>query len=338
MANIYDVARRARVSVATVSAVVNGTAYVSPRLKARVERAIHALGYRPNLLARSLATRHSRLLGMIVPDIANPFWPEVVRGAEDRAQAAGYTLLLANGDDSAVKEEVYLSLFLANRVDGVILTKAPGEYSGRLIEHLAERRLPVVQLLRVSPCFDSDAVLLDDEQAAYEAVAHLVRLGARRIGFVGGPMNVSTGALRSQGYHKALADAGITADPALSYEGNFRHEAGYQAGLALLKLKPDAVFISNYLMASGFVKAMRQYQIRCPRDIGVVTCDDHPWLDAFSPRLTTVNFPKHELGSEAARVLIERVSKPDAPLQTIQMKSALVIRESCGYAQRVLLT
>src|SRR5262249_52662905 len=129
MANIYDVARSASVSVATVSAVVNGSAYVSPRLKARVETAIRSLGHQPNHLARGLATDQSRTLGMLVPDIANPFFPEVVRGAEDTAYAAGYTLLIASSDNDLKKEELYLRLFLSKRVDGVILTKAPGRLS-----------------------------------------------------------------------------------------------------------------------------------------------------------------------------------------------------------------
>src|SRR3989442_10676723 len=132
MANIYDVARKARVSAATVSAVVNESAYVSPVLKKRVRAAIHDLGYRPNLLARSLAKQTSHMIGMIVPDIANPFWPEVVRGAEDQAHAAGYSLLLASSDDDQKKEEVYLNLFLSKRVDGILLAKAPGPISATI--------------------------------------------------------------------------------------------------------------------------------------------------------------------------------------------------------------
>src|ERR671927_1136245 len=123
MANIYDVAKRARVSVATVSAVVNDTTYVSPALKSRVQQAIDELAYRPNLLARSLAKQKSHMIGMIVPDIANPFWPEVVRGAEDKAHEAGYTLLLSNSDDDPQKEALYLNLFLAKRVDGILIAK-----------------------------------------------------------------------------------------------------------------------------------------------------------------------------------------------------------------------
>src|SRR3954465_13630216 len=144
MANIYDVARVADVSVATVSAVVNATAYVSPRLKTRVEGAIKSRGYQPNHLARGLAMQQSRTLGMIVPDIANPFFPEVVRGAEDVAHAAGYTLLIASSTNDPKKEEAYLRLFLAKRVYAVILTKAPAPMPPELQRAFAKAHLPIV--------------------------------------------------------------------------------------------------------------------------------------------------------------------------------------------------
>src|SRR5258707_13002718 len=148
MPNIYDVAKRARVSVATVSAVLNDSAFVSAGLNGRVEAAVEALGYHPNLLARSMAKQRTQTLGMIVPDIANPFFPEVVRGAEDTAHAAGYTLLIASSDNDLKKEEVYLRLFLAKRVDGVILTKAPGRMPPSLRRAFADARVPIVLLAR----------------------------------------------------------------------------------------------------------------------------------------------------------------------------------------------
>src|SRR5262249_7687046 len=184
MANIYDVARTAEVSVATVSAVVNGTAYVSPRLKGRVESAIKALRYQPNHLARGLATQQSRTLGMIVPDIANPFFPEVVRGAEDAAYAAGYTLLIASSDNDPVKEELYLRQFLSKRVDGVILPKAPGRLSLDLPRAFAPAIVPIVLLARTTPGLPADVVEMDDKGAAFEGVMHLHRLGYRRIAFI----------------------------------------------------------------------------------------------------------------------------------------------------------
>ncbi|MEO5895351.1 MAG: LacI family DNA-binding transcriptional regulator [Vicinamibacterales bacterium] len=330
MANIYDVARRAKVSVSTVSAVINDSAYVSPLLRTRVKKAVAELVYKPNLLARSLATQQSRTLGMIVPDISNPFWPAVVRGAEDRAHAAGYTLLISNSDDDPCKQELYLNLFLAKRVDGILLAKAPGPLNGDAGQQIASGKICVVQMLRVDTKWTGDAVLLDDEDAAYEAVAHLLRLDYRRIGILSGPQNIQTAARRLAGYRRALRDAGVKIDRTLQYEGDFRLRSGTEGGLVLLKKKPEAVFVANYLMAVGFMMAVRQYRLRCPQDVALVTCDDHPWMEAFTPRLTTVNFPKYELGAEAARVLLERIGCRDRPPQRVQLRSALCVRESCG--------
>ena len=335
MPNIYDVARHARVSVATVSAVVNQSAYVSPQLERRVTAAIKKLGYRPNLLARSLAKQRSHMLGMIVPDIVNPFWPEVVRGAEDWAHAAGYTLLLANTDDDPKKEEMYLSLFLAKRVDGILLTKAPGSLTPEIVDRFATARVPVVQVSRIADGLcDCDSVLMDDRNAAYESVTHLMRLGYRRIGMVGGLPGATTSERRLLGYRDALRDWKRPFDRGLYFKGDFRVQSGYEAGIALLKQRPDAVFISNYQMAVGFMKALRQYQLRCPQDIAVVTCDDYPWIDSFSPRLTTVDLPKYELGAQGAKVLIDRLAARDSPPQKLELRSVLTIRDSCGYGLR----
>jgi LacI family transcriptional regulator len=334
MANIYDVAKRARVSVATVSAVLNDTAFVSDGLKQRVHAAVRALGYEPNLLARGLAKQRTQTLGMIVPDIANPFFPEVVRGAEDAAHGAGYTLLIASSDNDLRKEEVYLRLFLAKRVDGVILTKAPGHMPKALASAFAKAHVPIVLLARAVPGFKADVVEMDDKAAAYEGVTHLLRLGFRRVGLIGGLGGVSTTKRRLDGYRAALRDWQVPIDPALVVEGDFRVESGYRAGLDLLKARPDAVFIANYLMSVGFMQALRQYRLRCPEDVAIVTCDDHAWLDAFSPRLTTVDLPKRELGEAATHLLIARLGARGGPTRTIRLKSAMRIRESCGCALR----
>jgi len=334
MANIYDVARRARVSVATVSAVLNGSAFVSPRLTSRVQTAVAALGYEPNLLARGLAKRQTKTLGMIVPDIANPFFPEVVRGAEDTAYTAGYTLLIASSDNDSQKENLYLRLFLAKRVDGVILTKAPGRLPPELRRAYSRAGVPIVLLARTVAGFATDTVEMDDRGAAYEGVMHLRRLGYRRIGFIGGLHGASTSRRRLDGYRAALRDARLRFDPALVVEGDFRVESGYRAGLELLKRRPDAVFVGNYLMTVGFMEALRQYRMRCPDDVAVVTCDDHPWLDAFSPRLTTIDLPKRELGAAAARLLVDRIGRRGGRPRIVTLKNALRVRESCGCALR----
>lgn len=334
MATIYDVAKEAQVSLATVSAVVNGSAYVSPALKTRVAGAIRKLGYHPNLLARSLATQRTRTLGMIVPNIANPFWPEVVRGVEDAAHAAGYTLLLASSDDDRAKEAVYLRLFLAKRVDGVLLTKAAGGLEADLVARLRSTRTVLVQLMRASPALSGDRVLVDEEEGSYQGVAHLLRLGYRRVAMINGVEKVSTSRRRLVGYRRALRDAAVAFDSSLVAAGDFRVEGGYSAGLQLLKKKPDACFVANYLMAVGFMRALRQYSLRCPDDVALVSCDDHPWLDSFHPRLTTVNLPKYELGRAGARALFDRLEPGDTPVsrrtRTVTLETTLCLRESCG--------
>jgi len=340
MANIYDVANTARVSVATVSAVVNNTAYVSPPLKARVEAAVKRLGYRPNLVARGLATQQSRTLGVIVPNIANPFWPEVVRGIEDEAHRRGYTLLLASGDDDADKEARYLAMFLAKRVDGILLTKAAGRLSREVVAELKSTRTPVVQMMRSSRAISGDTVLVDERGGSFEAVAHLARLGYQRIAMINGRQGVSTSKNRLAGYREALESAGRPFDADLVVHGDFWIDSGYRSGLEILKKRPQAVFIANYLMTIGFMRALKQYQLRCPEDIAIVTCDDHPWLDSFSPRLTTVNLPKYELGQEGARLLLDRATNASAGRRargrTVVLETRLCIRESCGYERRPL--
>lgn len=334
MANIYDVAKRARVSVATVSAVINNTAYVSPPLHSRVRDAIAHLDYHPNLLARSLARQKSQMIGMIVPDIANPFWPEVVRGAEDYAHRAGYTLFLSNSDDDPAKEALYLKVFVANRVDGILLTKAPGRIDRDVIAKIRAAKIPLALTVRDSRDLAFDSVVLDDRDAAYEAVSHLLRIGHQRVAIINGPASVSSSSKRLAGYKKALKDFGRPVSASLIHHGNFRVESGYSNGVDLLKQKPDAVFITNYLMAVGFMRALRQYQLKCPDDVAIVTCDDHPWLDSSSPGLTTVNFPKYDLGHESCRVLIDRIAQPGRPRAAVQLKSSLSIRESCGFPSR----
>jgi DNA-binding LacI/PurR family transcriptional regulator len=225
-------------------------------------------------------------------------------------------------------------LFLAKRVDGIILTKAPGRLPPELQQALAKAGVPIVLLARTVPGFATDVVELDDRGAAYEGVTHLLRLGYRRVGFIGGLRGASTSRRRLDGYKAALRDWKIRLDPALVAEGDFRVESGYQAGLALLKGRPDAVFIANYLMTVGFMEALRQYRLRCPEEVALVTCDDYPWMDSFSPRLTTIDLPKRELGAAAAKLLVERIAKKGGRPRTLKLKNAMRVRESCGCGLR----
>ncbi|MGC2766882.1 MAG: LacI family DNA-binding transcriptional regulator [Candidatus Acidiferrum sp.] len=333
-ASIYDVAREARVSVFTVSAVVNHKSHVGKKLRQRVELAIRKLNYRPNLLARSLAKQKTHTIGMIVPDISNPFFPMVVRGAEDAAQKRGYNLLLCNSDDTQEKEENALELLLSKRVDGILLTKAICDLSPPLRKLVQEMKVPIVLVMRTFPKISRDAVITDDYQGAYEAVCHLARSGRKRIGLIGGPRKVSNGKARWEGFRDALKANNLDCDPSLVIDGDYRLESGYRGGNLLLSHRPDGVYVANFLMTVGLLKAAEEMGLRCPEDFGLVSFDDYPWLGIFHPKLTTVELPKYQLGQEAVELLLDRIAGNDGPGVLKKLQPELRVRESCGFKQQ----
>jgi LacI family transcriptional regulator, galactose operon repressor len=335
-ASIYDVAREARVSVFTVSAVVNHKSHVGKKLRDRVEAAIRKLNYRPNLLARGLAKQKTHTIGMIVPDIANPFFPLVVRGAEDAVQKRGYNLLLCNSDDSQQKEENALELLLSKRVDGILMTKAICDFNPPLRQLVQEMNVPIVLLMRTFPQISKDAVISNDYQGAYEAVCHLVRAGRKQIGLIGGPRKVSNGRARWEGFRDALKANGLSYDPDLVIDGDYRMESGYRAGNLVLSHRPDGVYVANFLMTVGLLKAAEEMGLRCPEDFGLVSFDDYPWLSIFHPKLTTVELPKYQLGQQAADLLLDRIAEKErtGPGIVKKLEPELRVRESCGFRQQ----
>lgn len=334
-ASIYDVARESGVSVFTVSAVVNNKAHVGKSLREKVEAAIRKLNYRPNLIARSLAKQKTHTIGMIVPDIGNPFFPIVVRGAEDAAQKHGYNLLLCNSDDSLDKEEKAVELLLSKRVDGILLTKAADDFRPSLQQMIKEVNIPFVLVMRTYPKLTKDAVITDDYHGAYEAVSHLARAGRKRIGLISGPLKVSNAKERWAGFQDALKAEGLPFEQDLVIEGDYRLESGYRAGHFMFSRRPDGIYVANHLMTVGLLKAADEMGLRCPEDFGLVSFDDYPWLGIFRPRLTTVELPKHQLGSEAAELLIRRITGDTSKPQLIKLQPELRIRESCGFALHV---
>src|SRR6202047_2545446 len=331
-ASIYDVARESAVSVFTVSEVVNKKSRVSKKLRDRVEETIRKLNYRPHLIARSLAKQKTHTIGMIVPDISNPFFPAVVRGTEDAAQKHGYNLLLCNSDDSLEKEERAIELLLSKRVDGILLTKAAEDFRPPLRQMIKEVKIPFVLVMRTYPKLTADAVISDDYQGAYDAVCHLARAGRRRIGLISGPLKVSNAVARWQGFHAALKAQGLSFDPKLVIEGDYRIDSGFRAGHALLSHHPDGIYVANHLMTIGLLKAAEEMGMSCPDDFGLVSFDDYPWLSIFRPRLTTVELPKHQLGSEAAELLIRRITGDTSKAIVRKLQPELRVRESCGFA------
>src|ERR1700737_179559 len=329
--SIYDVAREAKVSVFTVSAVINKTGRVSATLGRRVEAAIDKLNYRPNLLARSLAKQQTHPLGMVVTDIANPFFPAIVRGAEDAAQKAGYSMLLCNSDDKEDKEAVYLELLVSKRVDGMILNKTPSALTVAQRRMLDAAKVPIVLLMRTCPGLKTDIVQTNDRLGAIEAISHLARIGHKKIAFVSGPLDVSNARTRRQGYCAAMEQWGLEYLPELTFEGDYRIESGHRAGHALLPHRPDGVLVTKYPIAIGFMSAADEIGLRCPEDFALVSFDDYPWLGCFRPRLTTIELPKYDLGDTAVRLLLERINGNRSRARTLTLLPQLRVRESCGF-------
>ena len=308
MATVTDVARRAGVSIGTVSHVVRGTARVSPELRKRVTDAIHELGYYPSRIAEPVRVKQSCMLGMVLPDITNPFFPEIMRGAEDRTFERGYLLVTANTDERVEREKQILSVLRSRRVDGILLAASAGG-RGSHIRSLIEARIPVVCLDRSAAGVRTDAVLLDNVTGARECVAHLLRAGLRKIAILTGPLDILSARERLQGYEDAFACEGEGVARRLVYEGDYRKESGLKLGrkLAGAKKLPDAVFACNGVMALGVLESLEEAGIRCPGDIVLATVDDLPGESLAHRRVTTVLQPSYEIGSRAANLLMDRV-------------------------------
>jgi len=257
-----------------------------------------------------------------------------VRGAEDAAQKHGYNLLLCNSDDSLDKEEKAIELLLSKRVDGILLTKAAGDFRPPLRQMIKEVDIPFVLVMRTYPKLTKDAVITDDYHGAYEAVSHLARAGRKRIGLISGPLKVSNAKERWQGFHDALKAEGLPYEQDLVIEGDYRLESGFRAGHSLLSRRPDGIYVANHLMTIGLLQAAEEMGLRCPEDFGLVSFDDYPWLGIFRPRLTTVELPKHQLGTEATELLIKRITGDGSKAVLRKLQPELRIRESCGFGLR----
>lgn len=330
MPTIVEVAKRARVSTATVSNVIRGTQRVSSALQERVNKAIRDLDYHPNELARSLKVRQTRMLGMVLPDITNPFFPEIMRGAEDSAFERGYFLLTANTDEQIERERRIVSALRSYRVDGILLASAPGKNTSH-IQRTIESGIAVVCIDRAAQGIKTDSVLLDNVRGARECVAHLVESGFRRIAIITGALELQTARERLQGYEEGLQEARIPVTKKLIFEGDFREESGYRLGKKILagKTRPCAIFVSNGVMALGLLRALEEMKVRCPEDIAIATFDALAVDRSFRPHLTAVEQPSYEIGIRAASILMDRVEGKlgTAPI-SIRIQPTLMKRES----------
>jgi LacI family transcriptional regulator len=324
-----QIAARARVSVGTVSHVINNTAGVREPVKRRVLEAIERLGYQPSLLARGLRRNQTTIIGVIIPDISNPFFPLVVRGVEDIAYQNSYRLMLCNTDNDAQKEQVYFNELRAYRMAGLIVIPSA---DSRLVPLAGGTggEIPVICLDRCPEGWKGDTVTLDNEEGAYQAIRYLLELGHSRIACIAGQLHVTSGVERLKGFKRALREAGITTALEYIQEGRFDRLSGYEKALMLLQFspRPTAIFAANDLVALGVLAATRELGLRCPEDVSLVGFDDLELASFTNPALTTVAQPAYQMGARAAGLLFERLRGENIPTQHIVMKATLRVRDS----------
>lgn len=331
MATIKDVAQAAGVSTATVSAVVNGSAYVSPALKARVEASIASLGYAPSPAARNLKRGTSGLVAMVVADLANPFYARILAVAEAAVGARDRSLVVFNSDETPENERRILARVASLSCDGTLLV--PVDRPAQYVRTGLAKGSPVVLFGRSVEGLPLDTVTLDNRQAAADVTNYLADLGHVRIGAITGPDHVSTGRARRIGMTEALTARGLRLNPEHVRSGEFREEVAYAQARDILARpdRPTALYVANGVMALGVLRALADLGLRCPADISVASTDTIPGSGVFRPRLTRTEHPATDMVNEAVRLLFDRIHRRAAgEPRHVVFQPTLVLGDSCA--------
>ncbi|WP_374305688.1 LacI family DNA-binding transcriptional regulator [Ferrovibrio sp.] len=332
MATIRDVAKAAGVSIATVSAVVNDSAYVSPELRKRVQAAIEELHYAPSTAARNLNRGRSQLIAIVVADLSNPFYSHIVCLAEAAAAAWDYSLVVFNSDEKPEAEKRIMSRIRQLSCDGVVLVPV-GESAQHLQRDHEGKSIPTVLFGRVFEDKRSDTVTIDNESAGRQATNYLLDLGHRRIGSIIGPQHLTTGRGRYEGMMQALQARGVTPLPHHIRQGEFREEVAYAMAREMLERpdRPTALYVANGVMALGLMRAIADLGLKCPDDISIASTDTITGISGLRPRLTRTEHPINEMINESFRLLIGRINSSAAqPPRHVVFQPTLVVGESCA--------
>jgi LacI family transcriptional regulator len=330
-ATLRDVAAVARVHPATASRALNPETrlLVSEETARRVIEAAERLGYRPNPVARSLRTRRSHTVGVLIPDLNNPLFPPIVRGLEDRLAEHGYVALLGNTDADLSRERMIFDQMRARHVDGFVMATAT--LHSPILDEAAEADLPVVLMNRTAPEYPFSSVAVDNEQGERAAVNHLVALGHTKIGHIAAPQDISTGVTRLRGFLDSMHSHGLPTDQgSIVYAAGLTIEEGLRCGRKLLEANGDltAIAVANDMLAVGCYGALDELGLRCPEDVSVVGFNDMPFIDRLRPPLSTVRFPHYQLGTEAAKLILERIESGEGPVKILYLAPELVARGS----------
>ncbi|SMC26507.1 transcriptional regulator, LacI family [Clostridium acidisoli DSM 12555] len=328
-ASIKDVAKEAGVSIATVSRVLNDVDVVNEETKKKVIEAIKKLDYRPNIVARSLKTQKTRTIGIVVPDISNQFYPEIVRGAEDVANIYNYNVILCNTDLDSEKEVEYLKVLREKMVDGVIYMSNSME--DEIIDTLNNLKLPTVLVETNSKNNEFPSVTIDNEKAAYDATTYLIKNGNKKIAYIGvNPDSANASGLRFLGYKKALEDNGIKYDEKLIQFGGLKAADGRDGMEVIInKVKDiDAAFCCSDEIAMGVINTLRDKGIKVPEQVDVMGFDNIYAASIYYPKLTTIEEPMYDMGSVGMRMLIKLVNKKEIEQKHYVLDHKLIERDS----------
>jgi LacI family transcriptional regulator len=335
MATIADVAKRAGVSVSTAARVLSGRGYAADETRRLVLDAAKELGYVPNQIARSLRTRQTNMVGLLIGDVENSFYSVIAKNVESVAKDAGYHVVLCNSDDDPAVEREYLKLLEAMHVDALVVT--PTRKNRRYLAHLLDKGMVIVQVDRRVEGLAADAILVDNEAGAMSAVSSLVEAGHREIGILAGDIEVPTARQRLAGYERALREHGIVVRKELIKTGSFHRNHAIEDATELIRVvpAPTAVFAANNILAEALLIAIEEEGLRVPRDISLVAFDDVQWMSMVEPGVTAVRQPIADLARSAAELVFRRLREGgDGRPTTITFRTELVSRASVGPLRR----
>ncbi len=329
---IQDVARLAGVSVATVSAVINGNVPVSPKRTELVRSAMAQLQYQPDERARILRTGRSRTLGVVVPDVTNPFYPEILRDFEHAARAQGYSVLLCDSENSSEQEKAHLMQLAARRVDGALVACVS---SLSTYDWLEGRNFPVVFFERIPIAGRFNAVSTNHRAAALEATRHFIGLGHRQIAFFLGDPALSSNSARVEGFREGMSGSGLAVSPEGVSSALYTVENAAARAAILLTgpQRPTAILCSNSVLLLGVARAARDLGLRCPKDLSIMCFDSPSWTAHYPPPITTMAQPTAEIASAAIGMILDQIGRPPAGRSSGEMRwlsDRLVVRESTG--------
>lgn len=330
--NIQDVAKRAGVSIATVSRVINHQDGVRRSTEEKIKRAIEELGYIRSAAARTMKRKDTKTIGVIVPDIQNPFFPLLMSGIEQKASENGYFTILSSTNESQRIEEQIIQNFLERGVDGIIITTANEE--SEQFKVLEEQGVPIVAVDRSIKAIEVDTVLVDNVKGSYQAVQRLILQGHRKIGIIRGPQHTTPGLERYLGYVKALTDYGIPLEEKYVVDGDFSEASGYTATHALHQLdeRPTAIFSSNNMMTVGCMKALDMLEWKLGEQVGFIGFDDVDIATFLTPKLSVVSRPMYAIGEIAFNLLHDRIHyNGELPKRKYLLSPELITRQSCAF-------